>query len=504
MPDLSFRHQCRRLWGAALVVLLLLACRAGLAQSAPSSPSGGRPLEDSRLLSPDLEDRQRFREPDTAPGRARPGAEDQGERPPELTDEQVRRHPRIAEIIINTALQRRDWNTLARVLPLYRQAPGHDPLLVHYVSGALLRQQGRHGQAIAHYRAMLEADPALDYVRFDLAAMLFENRQYRQARGQFLRIRDTPRVAENFRALAEEFLGRIQQRQRLNTRVRVGLVHNDNVNQASDERYLTIGGWVFVKNRENMPRDSLGTDYSLLFDQERNLGGHHFLSWDLKLDGLHYFSEQAFNERAATLNLQYKWQDSRSWLYAGPMLDWRWLDGERYTEALGASAGYGRWLSPRWQATLHGRWFDKDYVDDGLADFGGDVFHVTPGLLRVLPGNAVLFAGLVWQREKLGIETESFTQRGANLGIKKQWRNGLDTLAYVQWGKREYRGENALFAKQRRDRRANVVLDIGHSRLRFWGIEPSLGFRMEKVDSNLPEIYSRTIRQYLLTFEKRL
>lgn len=58
-------------------------------------------------------------------------------------------------------------------------------MLALYAQGAVYRQQGKHKLAIQQYQNMLEKDASLDYVRFDLGAMLFENRQYRQAEKYF-------------------------------------------------------------------------------------------------------------------------------------------------------------------------------------------------------------------------------------------------------------------------------------------------------------------------------
>ncbi|MCV2217163.1 surface lipoprotein assembly modifier [Thauera sp. Sel9] len=475
---------------------------SGSALAQPSLPATlGEPIDNLRTLSPDWS--EQYRAPEHAAPDAAGSAEAGADKPVELSDEDVKANPQIAEIIINTALQQRDWPTLARVLPLYRQSFRHDAQMVSYVEGALLRQQGRQAEAIEQYRGMLARDAGLDYVRFDLAAMLFENREHREARELFADTVGNPLVDRNFQEMARQYLAQIVQRERVNKRLRLRLLHNYNVNQASDDRYLELGGWIFEKNAEFMPRSSAGLNYGLTLDQEWNLQGNHFLSWELSADGLHYSSAQEFNENAVSLNLAYRWQDARSWLYAGPVLELRWLDGKRYVNSHGVAAGHGRWLSPGWQATLHVRWMDKDYVDEALDDYDGHALSVVPGLLRVISPNTAVFGGLVWQRERVSVRTESFEQRGLNGGFSTQWDKGLNLSGNVQLAFRRHEGVHPLFAHQRRDRRLNAMLNIGHAGLNMAGFETKLGFQFEKVDSNIAELYSRTVRQWMLTAERR-
>ncbi|AOA57749.1 surface lipoprotein assembly modifier [Acinetobacter larvae] len=421
----------------------------------------------------------------------------------ELSDEDLKKNPQFAEIIIQTAIQRRDWTTVEQVLAIYKQHPQHDEMLVFYAQGGLLRYQGHYQQAIAQYREMLERDASLDYVRFDLGVMFFENKQYRDAERQLQATRDNPQVSQEFRALSEQFLKQVSQRERINSKVKFRLLHNDNVNQATDNVYLEIGNLILKKDPRYMPKSSVGSNYALSLEQDYNIKTNHFISWSTSVDGLNYASAHDFDEHAINADLQYKWQNAKSWFYIGPSFEWRWLDQTRYLDNYGIAASAGHWLSPRWQASLYTRWSDKSYKNSAYAAYNGNTLTISPTLVYLWSPKTAIFAGIIGQQENLKLDSESFKQYGVNFGLSKEWDNGINVLTQIQWARRHYNKNNPVFQYKREDDRLNAVLSLGYKKFNFMGVEPKLSFQMDDVDSNIDALYSRVIKQWILSFEKK-
>ena len=86
------------------------------------------------------------------------------------------------EARINAAIIAKDWSRLEQLLKQYKQVADKDQTLYDYGLGALYRHQGKQKQAIALYRQILARQPDLHYPRFDLAMMLFEDKQYQAAK----------------------------------------------------------------------------------------------------------------------------------------------------------------------------------------------------------------------------------------------------------------------------------------------------------------------------------
>ena len=111
------------------------------------------------------------------------------------------------EAQINRAIIARDWATLPALLERYHAEPQHDPTLYDYALGALRRSQLRHDEATALYRGIVQRQPELAYPRFDLGVMLFEDKQYNEAKRELERAK--PDLSPAMQAVAERYLAAI-------------------------------------------------------------------------------------------------------------------------------------------------------------------------------------------------------------------------------------------------------------------------------------------------------
>ena len=98
----------------------------------------------------------------------------------------------------------RQWDFLAALLPVYQSIPAHNPTLYKYAHGALARTKAKHRQAVRDFGEILQKEPDLHYVRLDYMSMLFENRQYRQAKQQADILLSDSNTPEPIRQLAEQ------------------------------------------------------------------------------------------------------------------------------------------------------------------------------------------------------------------------------------------------------------------------------------------------------------
>lgn len=118
----------------------------------------GRPRDDGFLNIPDV----RIDVPQIGDPITEESTTSTSEKPPELDDDDLKANPQIASLVLGRSVQRRNWRTVRRVMAYYTDIPGHDPMLALHAQGALDRQDGRHGRAIAAYRRMLDQDENLD------------------------------------------------------------------------------------------------------------------------------------------------------------------------------------------------------------------------------------------------------------------------------------------------------------------------------------------------------
>lgn len=110
----------------------------------------------------------------------------------QLTQQDLEKNLALTENLINQAIVGNQWDLLADLLLVYQRIPHADKNLYRYAKGALLRTQRKHHEAIQNYHDILVANPDLPYVRFDYMAMLFENKQFKQAQKESEKLSNTP------------------------------------------------------------------------------------------------------------------------------------------------------------------------------------------------------------------------------------------------------------------------------------------------------------------------
>ena len=160
------------------------------------------------------------------------------------------------EKLINYGVVKQRWALLKQVLPLYQQQANYDVTLYRYAKGAMLRAEQEYAEAIALYQQILVDKPELSYPRFDLGVMLFENKQYRQAEMELKQAK--PMLSSQMQQLAERYLQAITERQSWQPDVELQYTQTDNVNNASSQQDIILGGLRFKKDEESLPQKAHG------------------------------------------------------------------------------------------------------------------------------------------------------------------------------------------------------------------------------------------------------
>jgi len=459
-----------------------------------------RPLDDGLVRRPEVHP--------TQPEVGAPIAASDAEAPPPpvkrtLTEPDLRRDPRLASLVLGELLRRRDWDAIERILRFYPQIEGHDPLMVFYMQGALDRQRGRPAQAILAYREMVARAPELHNVEFDLAAMLYEDKQYREAQAILDRLRRQDDLSAGLRGAVEHYLARVESQQRWRGGMKLGYTYNDNVNNASDGRILYLWGLPFRKREEDMPQAANGTAYDAQLRRDINLSGHHFLTFVTGLNGTHYEESPRWSESSASFRVGYRYQRARDWLAVQPRAGQQWLDRKPYRRQGGASVEYGRWLTPSWQIAASYAWMHKDYDSANLRLYEGDLHVGSATLVHALSPKTVLYGNLDLQRDVLKRPDESSRRYGLGLGLIREWNAAVSLRLDARYGQREFDDRNLWdLTKVRKDREFQAEAEVAVPRLRLGGVTPKLAYQYFRVDSNIQSLYSRTGQQLSLLLEK--
>ncbi len=420
---------------------------------------------------------------------------------PVLTDDSIKGR-------INAAMLSHDWASLAPLLTAYQGEPDYDHALYLYALGALRRSQLRHAEAIALYREFVSIHPSLAYPRFDYGVMLFEDKQYREARHELTRAEAD--LSPEMQVITERYLSAIDKAERWQFDGSLNYDSTDNVNNASSARTIEMGGRVWQKTEDSLPKSAHGIRYGLSASREKNISANHFILGSASMDGVHYWDNEDFSELSTRLQGGYGFRDvKRSWSVQ-PFTEKNWLGGSSYNSQYGATADYSYRLSPAMQLSGAYTHIQKRYDDELTARrydgyFNGasvsSIWQPNANMQKSDDARWVFIGGLDGSVDKLKDDAESSHRIGARMGavyLHPDW--GM--RANIRYAKRDFDAVNIFSQTVRRDDEYQFDSAIWHHKLSWHGITPRLNYRYTKIDSNIPALYSRDSSNWFITVDK--
>ncbi|MEE7546646.1 DUF560 domain-containing protein [Xanthomonas sp. Kuri4-1] len=409
------------------------------------------------------------------------------------------------------SLQHRQWDAVAHFLREYLTLPDRDPLLVHYAQGAVARNQGRYREAARQYRALLALKPDFLPGRLELARVLFEDQQDREAEQAFAAIAAAidagdPKT-EGVRASVASFRQALAERRGWNGSVALGPAWSDNVNRtsASSTCLFLLEGQCFFSRSTPDAIVAAGYDYDASLDRRLPLGGHHGLYLRSLLFGQGYRDHSAYNEMTTTTQAGYSYRSGRHAIALAPAFEYY---------ALGNAALYGAWgLHAEWSWTRSPRSLFKleaDYKDlryrhpDYANHYDGAARSAYATYFRSLGTQWTLFGGIDVVDSAAAQAPDGYLQKGARLGASRQWPAGFVATLFASYRQRDYGAYSAVLGARRHDDEQGYTFVVRAPRLAFAGFTPLLTLRHTRVASNVDWLYGYEKASVSLKLERRL
>ncbi len=394
------------------------------------------------------------------------------------------------------SLQNKQWPAVQRFLAEYLTLPERDPLLVHYAQGAVARNRGRYGDAEREYRALLTLQPDFLPGRLELARVLFEDQQDREAEQAFAAIAASidagdPRT-EGVRNTIAGFRQALANRRDWNGTFALGPAWSDNVNRtsASSICLLPLEGRCYFSRSTPTAIVAFGADYDASAERRLPLRGHHGLYLRTLLFGQSYRDNGAYNELTALTQAGYSYRSGRHSLALAPSFDYYALGNQALYGAWGVHAEWSWSLSPRSLVKLEGDWKDMRYRRRAYAaNYDAIVRGASATYFRSLDARWTVFAGVDASDTAAVQDTEAYLQRGVRLGGSRQWPGGIDATVFASYRLRDYGAYSAVLRARRHDAERTYTLVLRAPRLAVGGFVPLLTLRHNRVRSNVDWLY---------------
>ena len=405
------------------------------------------------------------------------------------------------EKLINYGVVKQQWHLLKQILPLYQQQANYDETLYRYAMGAMLWAEKEYAQAISLYQQILDEKPELAYPRFDLGVMLFENKQYRQAKAELEHAK--PELSPQMQQLTERYMQAMAERQSWQPDMELQYTQTDNVNNASSQQDIILRGLRFKKDEESLPQKAHGFRYGVGVNRELNISGNHFVTANGRFSGVHYWDNQDYSEKSLYASLCYRYRSALQAVGFAPFFEQNWLGSPRYSKNYGAVADFRRELTAYWAISGSFSHTQKRYADASVARrHNGYLNGVSLTLSYQAKPNWLLFSGVEGSVDRSKDKAESSLRRGVNIGSVWKLKEFVSHIS-LRYVKRDFRAENFYFpTKKRQDKEYSLNVSIGNNRLQWLGFVPKLNYRYRKIDSNIPEFYSRKSGEWFISVEK--
>lgn len=409
------------------------------------------------------------------------------------------------------SLQNRQWPAVQRFLQEYLTLADRDPLLVHYAQGAVARNGGRYREAERAYRAVLALRPDFLPGRLELARVLFEDQQDREAEQAFAAIEASidasdPKT-EGVRGSVASFRRALAGRRGWNGAFALGPAWSDNVNRtsASSVCLLLMDGHCFFSRSTPDAIGAAGYDYDASVDRRLPLRGHHGLYLRSLLFGQGYRDNGAYNELTSTSQAGYSYRSGRHTLALAPSFEYYALGNDALYGAWGAHAEWSWTLSPRALLKLEGDWKDVRYRrGDYAGSYDGVVRSAYATYFRSLGTRWTVFAGADLTDSAATQPVESFLQKGVRLGGSLQWPDGFSGTLFASYRRRDYGAYSTVLGARRDDAEQGYSLVLRAPRLAVAGFVPLLALRRSHVRSNVDWLYSYDRNTVSLKLERTL
>lgn len=400
---------------------------------------------------------------------------------------------------LTRALVGKDWARLEVLLAKYQQQDNFDQTLYDYALGAMHRSQGRHKQAIKLYQNVA-SDESLVYPSFDLAVMLFEDKQYRAAEQQFNKVYD--KLPAQMQTIIRQYRNAIKRAERTKYRLGVNYEQKDNVNNAADAREFVIYGARFLRDEASLPQSAKGLRYDIGVTKEQNITGNHFITADVGVDGVAYWDNPSYNESMLAIRAGYTNKDANSYWQVTPFVEKNWLESDKYSRNYGISSTHSQRLSPTVQLSTSITHAQRRYDDARTASrHDGHTNSVGITVAKQLNSNYMLYVGFDASKDKLKDVSESSQRTGIRLGMGYEGEK-FGARVMGRYAKRDFFAENFWYDQVRHDREYQVKSSIWYRPWNFKGVTPSLNHQYRKVDSNLDAMYDRRSQEVFISLEK--
>lgn len=399
----------------------------------------------------------------------------------------LQQNPAELEDILVKLVYTQNIEGLEELLPIYEKYTNKDQSMVDWGNAILAHSKGDFKSSISLYRKINAALPNIKLLRFQMAVVLYKDRQLAAARYELEKLRSADGASEEDIAIIDQYIAAINKEDDWSFNAGLSFINNKNLTNAPPVG-TTLGNWVEKKPHET----GKGINFSLSSDKKWLTDRKIFTALHLATFGDYYWDNKKFNDTSAKIGLGLGYQNVRTEVELSPYVSQRWYGGglngtdylKRFSRTKGLNLSTKYWLSPQWlyQASLD--FNEVNYVTNYAAN---DAKHklLSNTLVYFYSPIQFWFFGLDFSDKKTNDPGKSFNREGVRIGWGQAWPKGFSTRLNLGFAGNNYDGKDFFNVKQH-NHEYNIGLSIWNRAFYYGGITPKININYTKIDGNHP------------------
>ena len=375
-----------------------------------------------------------------------------------------------------------------------------------YLLGIAALDAGDPERAVFALERVLAMQPNNHVARAEIARAYMTLGEREAARREFETVRRQS-IPDDAKASIDQYLSAISaaditQVQGLNSDA-PGFQDNS-VNSATSDSRIAIPGLGIVANLDpsSTSQDDLISNISGGVNLTHRLSEQWALVGGIGVATKIHASEGRFDTLSADGNAGVRYSAGKEAFTVGLQAQHFGLDFQRYRQAHGVVAQWQHNYTERRQASLFGQFTELHYPHQGIRDANRSVVGIAFG--TALQGNwsPVIFLSAYGGEEREqseGVPHLGHELGGIRLGGQLRIATGLALFSNFSYERREYGGEEPLFAEEREDDQADLAVGLSYL------VRPATTFIAQVAhtqnQSNIPIFdFDRTVTTFALRF----
>ncbi len=406
---------------------------------------------------------------------------------------QLIHNPQLFSYYINQLITARNLGKLQEVLPYYKKITDNDPLLVQFADALLYDLQDNHKKAIAIYKKMLAKDPNFHPVRLHLALSLINDKQYKNAKNQLIKLK-SEKLPKPILTIVDANLRRIDSQEEWKFTASANYLHDKNINNAPSKKIRSNFGSTID------PIEAHGVHAYVSAYKKFNLKNNFYSTLSGNINGNFYWNVKGYNDYSLKGATAVGYMNSNHDIAIKPFIKQRIYDDKPYSRKYGVTFTTGHWINPKTRLSTITQ-YGKEYHNDKENKIRDSQDYLL-GVNGFYTQNAsqYFFGGLSHYRSNAKKSPIiSHRTNSAHIGWGKEWQKGISSTVTANYSQKEYDNPSndpnlnlpAYYAtfmgemgSSRKDKTHSITGELWKRDYEIAGLTPKLIINYSKTNSN--------------------